>query len=787
MSWLMTRMTRRKYYELRAEQQENCGKNKLRFPGRTSGCGEILLWPRLLFLLLVVISPFQGAVAPMLASGPSLVEEELASIVGNGGTGKSLVQPDKLPALVNSRGVKGTATKLEVTSNVNEVKYESCNNDNSVNTEVAFEYTEYESDGEKLIKVSGRLRERSRFWRQIGSPDFIIETIEHGYVIPMYDIPPVKQTKNNKSALKYPEFVSQAISELVKLGTVEVCQEIPHVINPLTVSVQSNGKKRLILDLREVNHFIQKKSVKYEDMRTAQMFLKKGGFMYKFDLKSGYHHVDIHPRHQTFLGFQWEFDGIVKYFKFTALPFGLSSAPFIFTKVVRPLVKKWRSEGKMVIVYLDDGLGFAESFEQAKVISGEVKTDLIRSGFVPNVQKSVWEPVQALEWLGYEIDLISGIIRIPARRVQDILQLCVSILEDMDQFPDKPVKVRRLASLTGKIVSTGLVVGNMTRLMTKAMHMCIEEKLHWESAVMISKEALSEIQFWVRNISDINSCMIGPKPSATRMVYSDASCTGYGGYTVGIAEDIAQGQWTVDEVSKSSTWREMKAIDQVMKSLVGNLSNQRVKWFTDNQAVARIATQGSMKQDLQSIALDIYDTCVKEHITLEVDWIPRSKNERADFISRIIDWDDWSVSDEIFRFLDQLWGPHSIDRFSSFYNKKLPRFNSKFWNPGSEGVDAFTYDWSCDNNWLVPPISLIPRVILHLKNTSSAGTLVCPQWMSAPYWPMLFPDGISPIYGIIDIREIEYFAGMFLPGRGDNAEFIENMTRSSIIAIRFEF
>jgi hypothetical protein len=88
-----------------------------------------------------------------------------------------------------------------------------------------------------------------------------MEVVENGYVIPFYDLPPTQSCKNNKSALNNHEFVSEAISELVKLGSVEICESPPHVINPLTVSIQKNGKKRLILDLRDVNKFIQKSSV----------------------------------------------------------------------------------------------------------------------------------------------------------------------------------------------------------------------------------------------------------------------------------------------------------------------------------------------------------------------------------------------------------------------------------------------------------------------------------------------------------------------------------------------
>ena len=72
-----------------------------------------------------------------------------------------------------------------------------------------------------------------------------------------------------------------------------------------------------------------------------------------------------------------------------------------------------------------------------------------------------------------------------------------------------------------------------------------------------------------------------------------------------------------------------------------------------------------------------------------------------------MDYDDWSLDGAIFQQLDHKWGPHTIDRFASHYNTQLPHFNSRFWNPGTEGVDVFTCDWSKDINWLCPPVFLI--------------------------------------------------------------------------------
>ena len=73
--------------------------------------------------------------------------------------------------------------------------------------------------------------------------------------------------------------------------------------------------------------------------------------MFSFDLKSGYHHVEICKGHQTYLGFSWKLPFLIrgKFYVFTVLPFGLSSAPHVFTKLVKPLEKPWRYQGICVV------------------------------------------------------------------------------------------------------------------------------------------------------------------------------------------------------------------------------------------------------------------------------------------------------------------------------------------------------------------------------------------------------------------------------------------------------
>ena len=133
------------------------------------------------------------------------------------------------------------------------------------------DYFEYEH-GQKDIIVKNRLRKPIDFWRDIGANQYILDSILYGYKIPFYSLPPRSVSNNNQSALNESVFVREAISDLLDKGLIQKCDYIPTVINPLSVSIKNNGKKRLILDLREVNKYIWKQKVKYEDMRVALMY-----------------------------------------------------------------------------------------------------------------------------------------------------------------------------------------------------------------------------------------------------------------------------------------------------------------------------------------------------------------------------------------------------------------------------------------------------------------------------------------------------------------------------------
>ena len=142
--------------------------------------------------------------------------------------------------------------------------------------------------------VKGSLFRHSQFWEYIGANQFILNTIKNGYVVPFVTTPPPMKFKNNKSAITNELFVDKSISDLLESGCVQEVPFQPFVISPLSVAEnKASGKKRLFLDLSELNHYVQKRKVKFEDWNVAKHFFQKDCFLFKFDLKFGYHHLDI--------------------------------------------------------------------------------------------------------------------------------------------------------------------------------------------------------------------------------------------------------------------------------------------------------------------------------------------------------------------------------------------------------------------------------------------------------------------------------------------------------------
>ena len=121
----------------------------------------------------------------------------------------------------------------------------------------------YELESGYSLRVKGNLKNNLVFWRSIGALDFILCIIGNGYRLPFTSFPLAVKLRNNYSARIHVDFVGQAVLELLNSDRVRKVNEQPFLVNPLSVSVQPCGKKRLILDQCHVNKSLFKQSVKY--------------------------------------------------------------------------------------------------------------------------------------------------------------------------------------------------------------------------------------------------------------------------------------------------------------------------------------------------------------------------------------------------------------------------------------------------------------------------------------------------------------------------------------------
>ena len=138
--------------------------------------------------------------------------------------------------------------------------------------------------------------------------------LRSGYKLPFKTIPSHVELKNNKSSLDNSVIVNNEIEKLLKKGCITKFEDIPSVVNPLTVAFNKSNKPRLVLDCRHINLHLFKYKVKFEDQSVARDLFSNGYFLFSFDLKSAYHHIEIFELHRTFLGFSWVIDGVKTYY-----------------------------------------------------------------------------------------------------------------------------------------------------------------------------------------------------------------------------------------------------------------------------------------------------------------------------------------------------------------------------------------------------------------------------------------------------------------------------------------
>ncbi|CAI7730380.1 unnamed protein product [Closterium sp. NIES-53] len=584
-----------------------------------------------------------------------------------------------------------------------------------------------------------RLRNSLHWWLSWCDSSFIISILAKGYWLPWKGEEPTPfEALNHAGVQAHMAFTQGAVSDLIASGAaVQVSSKAALTcISPLNV-VEQRDKCRLILDLRKVNAHLQVPKFKYEGLGRVTEIIRPNDWMFTIDLKSGYHHVEIHSSCWRYLGFQ--LDG--KFYCFTSLPFGLATAPFVFTQLIKQLAKRWRARGVRVILYVDDLLFLCHSETQARSTCIKVLQDLKAAGFVINAKKSNLHPTHHLRFLGMELDTERGMFLIGEDRREQLLQE-LHLLVKKGQS-GRQVPIRKIARITGFLSSMLLALGTTARAFSHELLHLIDSARSWNARVKLSQVATEELLFWTVRFDRFNGAPFHQSQRFDAVIHVDASAHSWGAILAKFPSASCEASACMPRelLRTSNTRRELEGVLWALQTFATQVAGAHVLVRVDNQAVMFILRKGGSRQaDLTLTCQAIIQFCLGNTTRLAIEWIPRELNVQADDLSKLQDHDNYSLHAPWFRLLDRHWGPHTIDLFANARNKHVQRFCSKIPHPDAFTVDAFSISWKGERCFAFPPPHLVPATLRHAELTHAELTLVVPQWTGASWWPLLQPS-----------------------------------------------
>ena len=214
----------------------------------------------------------------------------------------------------------------------------------------------------KNLKSVGRLKHFVKNWKTITHDPWVLKTIM-GYKIDFMTEPiqfALPATPNfNATEIK---LVDEEVKTLLQKGAIQLSNhEDNEFISNIFLVKKKNGKYRPVINLRKLNEFVEYNHFKQETLDIVLKSINKNNFFTSLDLTDAYFSIPMHSSSIKYLKFYWK----DKLYAFQCLPFGISSAPRIFTKIMKVVFSHIRSLGISSFFYIDDSLLQAESCIQA--------------------------------------------------------------------------------------------------------------------------------------------------------------------------------------------------------------------------------------------------------------------------------------------------------------------------------------------------------------------------------------------------------------------------------------
>ena len=623
--------------------------------------------------------------------------------------------------------------------------------------------------------VPGSLSSRLPAWREIlrGQPDGerVLRWLEHGvsytdFLSPFTGSfagasysssePPPRVFRNHPAAVsdEFLPFVRSEVSKGLANGGIQRLGRVgdvppPRVVCPLGVEP---SKPRLIVDARYPNLWQRPPTFSFDRLLDLARASEPGDLLSVWDHKSGYFHVRLAPDTVGLFGF--ELDGF--YYAYTVLPFGWNVSPYVYQTISRCVSVYLRSLGVADFTYLDDTA--APSPPHLALSHSYVKGLLLSAlGYFVELKKSHILPAPTQQWLGFSIDLVARVFRIPKAKLSKFLTLLDAIAASSSS-----VSVPTLRSFVGKCVSLSPAVPGALLYTRGLFNLLSRADAAGLDFVPVDAPAAAELACW-RGLRSWHGTRRWRDERHVRVrahAATDASDVRWGGWFQLLPADAAASAsppvligdvWSSEEAALDIGTREMLAGVRLLECLPPCVRDCILLLDGDNQAMIHLlrSERAAAGAHLLAAQRALFHLLLDRNITIDARWLASADNFLADAISRLPLSGEGCLSRSVFRRLELLRGAaFTIDAFAGPLNAQCPRFISWFHTPArspvfgtvAAAVDFFAFlSFGAEPGvFAFPPEAVVSAAVAHLRAQRARGVLVTPWSPAAVWWPLVF-------------------------------------------------
>ena len=242
------------------------------------------------------------------------------------------------------------------------------------------------------LPVGARLLQFSLQWHRLITDSWVLDKIDQGLRISFSSPPPLTSLPR---WTRVPSDPSKALAlrtevqSLLDKAAVEILPPPypPGFFSTLFLVPKPDGRWRPVIDLSTLNLFIVPPPFKMETIHRLWGSLLLEDWATSIDLTDAYFHVPMHISTRRYLRFA--IDGVVYTFK--ALPFGLNTAPWAFTRILDSVMVAVRKIiSSQISNYLDDIL--IKNLDREILLRDlhVVQSILYKLGFIQNLKNLTW-------------------------------------------------------------------------------------------------------------------------------------------------------------------------------------------------------------------------------------------------------------------------------------------------------------------------------------------------------------------------------------------------------------